>query len=160
MARRYRPRKLFKFWLYRDLVEDTRLMDYIAYLYKTRQFATTVRNGLRLMWTLGEGDLSVLFELFPGLQSKLTPRNDDLIEQFRQMLQAQPIAALPTPALSAGIKPMNVPQIAMPTFDEDDEQDTIIIRRDDSAPNKTSNVFMQAVLSLQQPADAKTSLIE
>lgn len=145
MARRYRPRKLFKFWLYRDLTEDTRLMDYIAYLHKTRQFATTVRNGLRLMWTLGEGDLSVLFELFPGLQSKLAPHNDELIEQFRQMLQSQP-------ALSAGLKPMDVPQIAMPIFDDDDEQGTVIIRHDADSASKTSNTFMEAIFALQQPA--------
>ena len=152
MARRYRPRKRFVFWLYHDLAEDTRLMEYIDYLLKTNQFTKSIRNGLRLMWTLGEGDLSVLFELFPTLRAKLAPSSDELIEQFRQMLQAQPLAvAAPlTPALpSMTGKQLAVPQIAMPSFDQDDDQDTIVIRRDESADASAGMNFLDAALGLQ-----------
>ena len=65
MARRYRPRKEFKFWLYHDLAEDKRLMEFISFCKTTQQFARMVRNGLRLMWSLGEGETFVLYELFP-----------------------------------------------------------------------------------------------
>jgi hypothetical protein len=65
MARRYRPRKEFKFWLYHDLAEDKRLMEFISFCKNTQQFARMVRNGLRLMWSLGEGETFVLYELFP-----------------------------------------------------------------------------------------------
>jgi hypothetical protein len=148
MARRYRPRKLFKFWLYRDLIEDTRLIEYIDYLHKTRQFATMVRSGLRLMWTLGEGDLSVLFELFPGLQSRLQPNNDELIAQFRQMLQAQSIVvqapSIP-PALTTGAA-IAAPPLIAPTFDDGD---TIVIRRDATAGSAAAANFLDSVFGLQ-----------
>lgn len=70
---RYRPRKEYKFWLYTDLVADSRLMEFIAYLKTTRQFATYIKRGLKLLWTLQEGDLTYLFELFPQLAERLNP---------------------------------------------------------------------------------------
>jgi hypothetical protein len=70
MARRYRPRKEFKFWLYHDLDEDKRLMEFIRFCKSTQQFACMVRNGLRLMWSLGEGNTTILYELFPWLQTQ------------------------------------------------------------------------------------------
>jgi hypothetical protein len=154
MTRRYRPRKEFKFWLYHDLLEDKRLMDYIDYLRKTRQFARTLRSGLRLMWTLGEGDLSVLFELFPALRSQFMPKADDLIEQFHQMLlQNQPVIP-ETPqmgAISAGDpKSLPAPQIAMPTFDE---EDTIVIRHDMTAGTRATSNFLDAAFGFQERKD-------
>ena len=147
MARRYRPRKLFKFWLYQDLAEDTRLMEYIEYLHKTRQFATMVRNGLRLMWTLGQGDISVLFDLFPTLRAQFTPDNSALIEEFRLMLQTQSAAAVP--ALPPGIKALAINKpIAMPIFD-DDEQETVVIRRDENAGDQAADRFLQSIAALQ-----------
>ncbi len=153
MARRYRPRKEFKFWLYHDLVEDVRLMEYIEFLRKTRQFAKVLRNGLRLMWTLGEGDLSVLFELFPTLRSQFEPNSENLIEQFRQMLlqQQQPIPEIPKlePVSNAGPKSLPAPQIAMPTFDD---EDTIVMRRDTNAEANSSASFLDAALGFQKGA--------
>jgi hypothetical protein len=154
MARRYRPRKEFKFWLYHDLTEDQRLMEYIAYLRKTRQFAKTLRNGLRLMWSLGEGDLSVLFELFPSLRSQFAPNTDALIEEFRQMLLQRPAALPEIPTLastSGGPKKLPAPPIAMPTFDD---EDTIVIRRDPNASANTSVNFLDAALGFQKGKDA------
>jgi len=105
----YRPRKEFKFWLCHDRHEDTRLMEYIAFLKTTRQFARVVRNGLRLMWSLHEGDTSVLFELFPHLKQQFKPDTEDLIEQFRVMLlHTKPDDAAPRaiPAtVGEGVKP-------------------------------------------------------
>jgi hypothetical protein len=72
MARRYRPRKEFKFWLYHDLDEDKRLMEFIRFCKTTQQFACMVRNGLRIMWSLGEGNTAVLYELFPWIQTQST----------------------------------------------------------------------------------------
>ena len=146
MARRYRPRKEFKFWLYHDLVEDVRLMEYIQFLVKTRQFATTIRNGLRLMWTLGQGDLSVLFDLFPTLRSQFTPDNTALIEEFRRMLLQQSRgASLPT---LSGPKSFNAPKLALPILDDDDEQDTIVLKR--STNTDASMNLLNSLLGLQQ----------
>jgi hypothetical protein len=150
MTRRFRPRKEFKFWLYHDILQDSRLMEYIDYLRKTHQFAKTVRSGLRLMWALGEGDLSVLFELFPAYRSQFVPSGDDLIEQFRQMLlQNQPttpeiygIERVPT----GNPKPLPAPKIAMPTLDD---EDTIVIRRDTSSGVSATANFLDAAFGIQ-----------
>lgn len=106
MGRRPRPRRQFKFWLYHDIEVDSRLMEYIDYLRATRQFATTIRNGLRLMWTLSEGDLTVLFELFPTLRLKLTEPSPPTTPggDFQKMLteaakQGAQLALLEVPAL-------------------------------------------------------------
>jgi len=151
MTRRYRPRKEFKFWLYHDLVEDTRLMDYINHLRKTRQFAKSVRNGLRLMWTLGEGDLSVLFELFPSLRSQFMPKGDELIEQFRQMLLQHQAAVPEFPKLespaSGNPKSLPVPHIAMPTFDD---EDTMVMERDALGETRINTSFLDAAFGFQQ----------
>lgn len=154
MARRYRPRKEFKFWLYRDLSEDVRLMDYIKFLRDTRQFAKVLRNGLRLMWTLGEGDLTVLFELFPTLRSQFAPNNEALIEEFRQMLLQH---QLPTPEIpklvsvsNGGAKPLPAPQIPMPTFDD---EDTIVMRHDSGAGANSTASFLDAAFGFQKGAE-------
>ena len=87
MARRYRPRKEFKFWLYHDLAEDKRLMEFIRFCKDTQQFARMVRNGLRLMWSLGEGETFVLYELFPWTrpQAALLPPAPDT-EKLEQQI--------------------------------------------------------------------------
>ena len=151
MARRYRPRKEFKFWLYHDLADDLRLMEYIAYLYKTRQFAATVRNGLRLMWTLREGNLAVLFELFPTLRNQLSQDNSALIQEFRRILASQTHdsngmphpeqnPALPGPRSSPGLRPL------LPLIETDDDQDTLILSR--SASTDASKNFLAGLTGL------------
>ena len=40
-------------------------MEFIEYCKQTRKWARVVRDGIRLMWSLGEGDTSILYELFP-----------------------------------------------------------------------------------------------
>lgn len=46
-------------------------MEFIQFCKSKRKFASVIRSGIRLMWSLGEGDTSVLFELFPTLNSQL-----------------------------------------------------------------------------------------
>ena len=149
MARRYRPRKEFKFWLYHDLAEDTRLMEYIQFLVRTRRFATTIRNGLRLMWTLGQGDLSVLFDLFPTLRSQFTPDNTALIEEFRRLLHEQSHVPASSPGLmrlEAGELP-SARTFALPVLDDDDDQATLVIKRDTSTT--AGDNFLKSILSIQ-----------
>src|SRR5262245_27642662 len=137
MARRFRPRKEFKFWLYHDLAGDLRLMEYIAYLHKTRQFAKTLRNGLRLMWTLGEGDLSVLLDLFPTLRARFEPDHSALIQEFRTLLESQPPSV---PALPPGLEPL----AACPLLPLIDDQDTIILKP--STSTDAGNNFLNSLL--------------
>lgn len=126
---RYRPRKEFKFWLYHDLADDVKLMEWIKFCKETRQFASVIKRGLRLMWSLGQGDTSVLFELFPTLGSQLIhvkdlptpPDNDDLrneIAELKQMIREQGRALPDTRdhfplAIPAGTKPYTAPVAAV-----------------------------------------------
>jgi hypothetical protein len=139
MPRKYRPRKEFKFWLYHDRDEDSRLMEFIQYCKATRQFARVVRDGIRLIWSLREGNTDVLFELFPHLERQFKPDAEELIEQFRQMLMLQQVAApVPQPAPLAisngaaeqgGKKSLAAVKIALPLLDDDDDGDTIVISK-------------------------------
>ena len=91
-----------------------------------------IRDGVRLLWALENNNLAVLFELFPHLQKQFIPEGADLLEQFRQMLlQPRPVetpaASLPQgPQPLAGFKSLPLP------VDDDDEQDTIILKRSTS----------------------------
>jgi len=134
MARKYRPRKEFKFWLYHDLHEDIRLMEFIQYCKATRQFARVVRDGIRLIWSLRDGNTEVLFELFPHLQRQFKPDAEELIEQFRQMLMQYSTAPVQQPVQAeshvgqGGPKALNAPQFALPIPDDDeDEGETLLI---------------------------------
>lgn len=134
MPRKYRPRKEFKFWLYHDRDEDSRLMEFIQYCKSTRQFARVVRDGIRLIWSLREGNTRILFELFPHLERQFNPDAEDLIAQFREMLlqqRAQPQLA----PVSSGVGEINTPKsfsatkTTLPLLEDDDGDDTMVITR-------------------------------
>lgn len=114
MSKSSRPKKEYSFSLYHDQIEEARLMEYIDYLKKMNQFPKSVQNGLRLLWTLGEGNLSLLFELYPPLRSQFMPKPDELIEQFRQMLQARVTAAVVEPEKPSGPQQLELPLDLMP----------------------------------------------
>lgn len=71
---RFRPRREVKMWLYLDKSDEEKLAGYVAYLKKTRKLAKAIRDGLRLIWSLGEGDTTILFELFPAIEKQLVER--------------------------------------------------------------------------------------
>lgn len=145
--REYIPRKEYRFWLRSDREGEARLMEFIDYLKKTRQFATHVKRGLRLLWTLGEGDLSYLLELYPHLAERLkpptppsAPDSGDLERLIEATVQSSVKAAMmELPSLPATIpsaaplKPSGTlgagKVMALPTFDDDDDQDTIVLSK-------------------------------
>jgi len=143
MPRKYRPRKEFKFWLYHDRAEDSRLMEFIQYCKATRQFARVVRDGIRLIWSLREGNTQVLFELFPHLERQFKPDAEELIEQFRQMLAQQRISApVGQPPLGegrasepSGQKSLATVKVSLPLLDDDDDGDTIVLTHKRAAVN-------------------------
>ena len=157
MPRKYRPRKEFKFWLYHDRDEDSRLMEFIQYCKATRQFARVVRDGIRLIWSLREGNNNVLFELFPHLERQFKPDAEELIEQFRQMLSqqlvaapvAQPVSvpmALPDNAAEqGGQKSLAAVKIALPLLDDDDGDTILISKASDSNISKEVMANMMKV---------------
>ncbi|MEO8607161.1 MAG: hypothetical protein ABI690_04735 [Chloroflexota bacterium] len=141
MPRKYRPRKEFKFWLYHDRDEDSRLMEFIQYCKSTRQFARVVRDGIRLIWSLREGNTHILFELFPHLERQFNPDAEDLIAQFREMLLQQRNAPVSQPVqIDSGIeqggrKMLSGAKIDLPLLDDDDNGDTIVLTKKTSVMN-------------------------
>jgi hypothetical protein len=135
MPRKYRPRKEFKFWLYHDRDEDSRLMDFIQYCKSTRQFARVVRDGIRLIWSLREGNTAVLFELFPHLERQFNPDAEDLIAQFRDMLLQHRTVPVPQPVqLDNGggqgeRKLLTVAKIDLPLLDNEEDGDTLVLTK-------------------------------
>jgi hypothetical protein len=142
--RRYVPRETRKFQLRRDHPVDTHVSQILDYSKMRKCEVTTIRDGVRLLWALQNDDLSVLFELFPHLKSRFVPEGADLIEQFRQMLMQHQ----PAPAQLHGPKPLAAPKLALPVFDDEDEQDTIVLKRSENT-NASQN-FLNAMLGLQQ----------
>ncbi len=132
MTSRYRPRKELKFWLFLDKPEESRLVEFINYCKSKRSFARVVRDGIRLMWSLGEGDTSVLFELFPGLRAQLLPVDAIPPPPDTDKLERQ-IADLRKIILEQGSfppPPKDYPQmksgklqksVALPLFDDEEE---------------------------------------
>lgn len=136
MARKYRPRKLYKFWLYHDREEDSRLMDFIQYCKSTRQFTRVLRDGIRLIWSLREGNTAILFELFPHLERQFNPDSEMLIAEFREMLLQHRDTPQPQHATieegdksaEGGRKLLSAAKIDLPLLDDDDS-DTIVLTK-------------------------------
>ena len=164
------------FWLDDQIDRDWKIGEMIRDLKKQRQFTSAVRDGIRLIVDLRAGRTDVLFELFPLLAEQLKasaapppPDTSGLERKIDQLQQAflsggagssNGLSMLPATTgglIGGGIKTMNVPQIAMPTFDDDDdEQDTVVIKRADPA-EVSKNWVEQMFKSVQQLADAPVS---
>jgi hypothetical protein len=152
MASRYRPRRGFNFLLYQDIDMEVVLTDFILRLKKERKYVTTLKNGLRLMGSLLQKDLSVLDELFPWVRteiaasvSKQNPDDSDLKRQIadlrRLIVEQGSISAPPPdypimkPAALGGLKKMSLPLLD----DDDDNQDTLVLKK--ASGNTTENFF-------------------
>src|SRR4051812_28273819 len=100
-----RQRKMVKFWLDLSNVEQQWIDTICDELRKKRQLARTIREGIALVVTLRQGDLTVLDSLFPYVcESMRTPSITQPSEQFNTILRelnelkAQQVRALPAPS--------------------------------------------------------------
>ena len=108
---------------------------------------TTIRDGVRLLWALENNDLSVLFELAPHLKDQFLPGGMNLIQQIQAMMQSQNAPALPT-AGQGGAKPnLGFKALAAPTFEELDDEPTVLIRT--STSTDSSMNFVTALRNMQ-----------
>jgi len=64
-------RKRFVFWLDIQREDENYLAETIENLKERRSFAKTIRDGIRLIVDLRQGNTDVLAELFPWLQDRL-----------------------------------------------------------------------------------------
>ena len=65
----YKPRFRLRFTFWLDLFksDERELADHIEELKEKRQFAPSIREGLRLLWSLREKRVDVLEKLFPWI---------------------------------------------------------------------------------------------
>jgi hypothetical protein len=151
-TKRYREK--FTFWL--NLLDEREfaIAELISELKRERKFASTIRDGIRLICDLRQGRVDVLFELFPwvksefiaGVQPHETAGEKALKEQLKrieQQLLQQGHTPVQLPA-STGPTAMRVPQIETPAYDDDD----IVLKKDTSTDSAKN--FLQSMMNLQQ----------
>ena len=174
--RPYIPRREFKFWLRTDREGEAGLIDYIDFLRKTRQFATKVKQGLRLIWSLGEGDTSVLRELFPhivdqieyemikqesdgdkgGISSQLEEikkAQDEMRLQLAEQTQKIiPLFDNRGGLLMAGDKPSKLgglqKELSAPAPDDDDDMPKMDVKKHEATPEEISKNFQNAMANM------------
>lgn len=77
-----------KVWLEPERDEHYYILEIIEYLKNNRLFSKTFRDGIRLIYSLRQHDLSVLFELFPWIKEKFDTATQ--IAQLKAELAATP----------------------------------------------------------------------
>ena len=117
MANRFRLR--FTFWLDVQKRDEAVLAETIETLKQNRTFASTIRDGIRLVCDLRAGQTEVLFELFPWVKDALQPA---LITSVDRGLQDQ-IARLEALLLAQGNVPIQSP-LAAATPEKSSRQST------------------------------------
>ena len=68
----------FNFWLNMEKEDEEEIADKIELLKNERLFTATIREGIQLITSLRDGNLDVLFELFPWIKP-------EMIKQFQAM---------------------------------------------------------------------------
>jgi len=149
MARKKKTyRLMYRFWLDVNRHDEEAIADTIEVLKNDRTFTSVIRDGIRLVTSLRNGDLSVLLELFPDVKEKLTHKNTTrqlsaielLINEMRREAQ-QPKQIIGT------IQPLIKP-VAPPPIDDDDDLD-IVIEKDENSGKNVSNNFLNSIMNLQ-----------
>lgn len=93
-----RYRFQMRFWFDLAKTEERWLADYVAFLKAGRNFHETVRQGLRLMHDLRQGNTDVLLELFPFVAQRQSGMDEErLVELLAARLNATPKRPLTLP---------------------------------------------------------------
>jgi len=152
-------RRRFVFWLNDTKSDENELIGQVYELKRQRSFTATIRDGMRLITSLRDGDLDVLFELFPWVRAEFAKYIQSL-QQATAAPQAaytglQPVQAqAPTNGATVVMQPiagdvavMSVPQFAAPAYDDDDIELTVTEAVGDGTAGET---FLRAMLALQE----------
>ena len=151
-----RFRLQFKFWLDANKPDEYRLAEIIDDLKLRGTFSRAVRDGIRLMVDLWNGNLDVLLELFPGVENafyerftRQQPVPEVAIHEQLARLESLLLQQGNTPVVNtnSGPKPLNVPKIAGPQFDDAD--DLIVVKKAKS-DGKSAQNFLDSAFSLIQ----------
>lgn len=97
-------RMRFAFWLDDTRPDESDLISYIDELKQARRFASTIRDGLRLMRDLRAGNVAVLLQLFPDIKGRFQD-NSELLALVSALLSSTPtrLVDVPLPAFVAPV---------------------------------------------------------
>ncbi len=104
--KRFRLR--YVFWLDLNKPDEEIIADQIETLKSTRSFASTIRQGIRLITDLRAGRLDVLFELFPWVHTALMERNQPEETASARALREQ-LARIEQQLVAQGNTPITLP---------------------------------------------------
>jgi hypothetical protein len=91
---RQRFQKQYQFWLNLNLPEQDEIAGMIETLKERRSFAQTIRDGIRLIYSLREGRVDVLLSLFPWIANSLQPTSAANTEFASLLSEASGIPAI------------------------------------------------------------------
>jgi hypothetical protein len=156
-----RSRRLFKFWLNILNDADYEIAEFLEFSKRRREYTGLIRDGVRLILSLRQGRTDVLFELFPWLRAEVSTLSPQVshstvlqhqLERLEQLMLQQgavPVGISPqSETAGQGPKALDVPRFDLPIIEDDDEDNTVILKRDTSS-NSAMN-FINSMLNLQQ----------
>lgn len=149
-----RFRLQFKFWLDVNKPEEYALAEIIADLKENKTFSKVIRDGIRLIWSLGQGDLDVLLTLFPWVEDTFyerfkeqQPASDSVLQQQLARLERR-LVEQGSVAVETSPKKLVIPEPALPLV-EDTSENLLVVKRMPSERESARN-FLDAAFNLVQ----------
>ena len=151
-------RVMQKFWLDLEKPDEEEINQLIDNYKRQRQFSRIIRDGIRLMWSLGQGDLDVLFELFPWVMDVFYQRaladyqpQDAALQQQLARLEKLLIeqGSVPIDQVPTGPKPLMMSPVPE-TVDDEDDSALLTLKKTASASKQASANFLASAFSLQE----------
>ncbi len=88
------PRHTRKYQFRNDHPMDQHVENILNFWKTGKQEITNLRKAIALYYALEQGDLPILFDMFPQYKTQFAPGTAEALEQFMQILKQQQPAAL------------------------------------------------------------------
>jgi hypothetical protein len=146
-----RFRLQYKFWLDVNKADEYELAETIGELKENKTYSRVVRDGIRLVVDLCQGNLDVLLALFPWVEDAFyerftaqQPASDHVLQEQLAKLERLLMAQGDAPTAATG----DSPHVAQHTRPEGDEG-MVPIKQAQSSGNSAQN-FLDAAFNLVQ----------
>lgn len=159
------PRPKYELYLDKSRDEDAAVAETIEYLLNRNKFHPTARRGILIDVALQQGDISTLLRYYPQVldlvkaQLPAPEPPDELLKRLDRIESKLDEKALPVsaPMVASGLQPLGglgsmtgktlggFDKVAMPTFDDDDDDMPVItLKRDMNAGADVVANFLDA----------------
>ena len=158
--KRYRMRFDFQLNVAKD--SEFAIAETIKWLKSQGLYSKTIRDGIRLICDLRDGNLDVLFELFPWVRaefleymSSLQPQKSDtelVIAEHLERIETLLSTTGSGSHVSSGVggpKAMNVPGISAPDVDKDETDVALVMKKSERNGHQAAENFLSSAFSLQ-----------